>query len=121
MYLCYGEPAPGYISKLISTRSGQYRLSSCIDNNSFSSVFTSPPPAALVLASLRRSCFPWRSHAQSTACLPWRFHAQSTKVYPGGPIPSRLKFFLCTTHTLTNSRAPISCTTLIHHSRAPLT
>ena len=81
---------------------GQYHRSSCIDNSSSSPVFTSPLPAALVLASLRRSCFSWRSHvqltkslrwrthAQLTACLPWRFHAQSTKVCPGGSMPSWL-------------------------------
>ena len=75
--------------------------------------------------------------------LPWRFHAQSTKVCRGGSMPSRLEFALeipcpvnqslpwrsdsqstkvcldfirllsCTTHVL-------SCITLVHHSRAPL-
>ena len=59
-----------------------YHLSSCIDNSSSSPVFTSPPPAALVLALLRRSCFSWRTHSQAT------------KVCPGGPMPSRLKFAL---------------------------
>ena len=33
-------------------------LGSCIAYSSSSLVFTSPPPAALVLALLRRSCFP---------------------------------------------------------------
>ena len=60
----------------------QYHLSSCIGNSSSSPVFTSPLPAALVLALLRRSCFSWRSHAQST------------KVCSRGPMPSRLKFAL---------------------------
>ena len=38
-----------------------YHLGSCINNSSSSPVFTSPPPAALVLASLRKSCFSWIS------------------------------------------------------------
>ena len=38
-----------------------YHLGSCINNSSSSPVFTSPPPDALVLASLRRSCFSWMS------------------------------------------------------------
>ena len=58
MYLCYQEPAPGYISKLISGRRACH-LGSCIAYSSSSPVFTSPPPAALVLALLRRSCFTW--------------------------------------------------------------
>ena len=141
MYLCYGEPAPGHISKLISARLGQYHLSS-----SSSPVFTSPLPAALVLASLSRSCFAWRfhsqstkftlgipcpvdlfvwvSHAQSTKSLPWSTHAQSTKVFLMHH--SRTLAILCTNlvhHSRTlvhHSRAPLSCTTLVHHSRASL-
>ena len=70
MYLCYQEPEPGYISKLISARRACH-LGSCIAYSSSSPVFISPLPAALVLASLRRSCF-----------------------FPGGPIPSRPLLFL---------------------------
>ena len=108
----------------------QYHPCSCIDNSSSSPVFTSPPPAALVLALLRRSCFSWRSHAQSTKVCPgssmpsrlkfsWTSHSQWTKVFLVHH--SRIHVLSCTTHV-------ISCTTLVHNSRnlvhyfrAPLT
>ena len=78
-----------------------------------------------VLPCISIACyFSWRSHSQSTKLFSggpmpsrlkfyWRTHAQSTKVCPGGHMPSRLKFFLCTTHVL-------SCITLVHHSHALL-
>ena len=69
MYLCYGEPAPGYINKLISA-SLSIVTSATASPTAPPLVFTSPPPAALVLASLRRSCFSWKSNAQSTAAVP---------------------------------------------------
>ena len=73
---------------------GQYHLSSCIDNSSFSPVFTSPPPAALDLASLRRSCFSWRLHAQLTKSFSGGPMPSRLPVCPVGPMPSRLKFAL---------------------------
>ena len=60
-------------------------------------------------------------NAQSTKSLPWR------TICPGEPIPSRLKFFSCTTHLLACTK-PVhpsptsnSCTsTLMHPTRAPI-
>ena len=69
---------------------GHYHLGCCIDNSFSSPVFTSPPPAALVLASLRRSCFSWRfpcpvdhccsciallvsTKRTAASCFSWRF------------------------------------------------
>ena len=70
---------------------GQYHHSSCIDNSSFSPVFTSPPPAALVLASLRRSCFSWKPMASRLKICPGGPMPSRLPVCPGGPIPSRLR------------------------------
>ena len=105
---------------------GQYHLSSCIDNSSSSPVFTSPPPAVLVLASLRRSCFHRRSHAKWTIASPggsipsrlkFDMEAPCPKVCPGGPMPSQLKFVWRTHAQSTKVTLVHHTRTLVHHSR----
>ena len=99
MCLCYQEPAPGYISKLISARRA-YHLGSCIAYSSSSPVFTSLPPAAPVLSSLRRSCFFLEVQFPVVRCCSCTALFVSTKrrtaasCFPGGPIPIRPLLFL---------------------------
>ena len=89
---------------------GQYHLSSCTHNRSSSPVFTSPPPAALVLASLRMSCFSWRCHSQSTKVF--LVHHSHTHV-----ISCTTHELSCTTLVYQTHTHIISCTNFMHHSR----
>ena len=120
MHLCYGEPAPGYMSKLISGRSGSI--------TSFPASTTAPP----LQSSLYHRLLPW-SWLRWGAASPVGTMPSRLKICPGGPMPSRLpvcpggqmpswlKFFSCTTHAISCTNLVHHSPTLMHYSRAPLT
>ena len=160
MYLCYREPAPGYISKPTSAR--RFIMTSAPASTTAPPLQSSLRHRLLPWSRLRHGraavllfpvlpcisvalCFSWRFHSQSTKFV-LEFHAQSTRVCPGDSMPSRLSLFWrvhaqsitvflvhhsrthvlsCTTHEsralLSCTTHELSCTTLMHHSRAPLT
>ena len=75
------------------------RRRSCIACSSSSPVFTSPPPAALVMASLRRSCFSWRFSCPVDCYCSCTALLVSTKrtaaiCFSWRPMPSRPLLFL---------------------------
>ena len=68
-YLCYQEPAPGYISKLISARRALsprllHRLQLLLSSLHFTTACCPGPGFA------EEELFSWRSHAQLTAAVP---------------------------------------------------
>ena len=81
-----------------------YDLGSRFDYSSTSPVFTSPPPAALVPTLSWKSCC---SSVHGAAL--YQYHLLLLVEVPcpvdwsfsGGPMPSQLTFFSCTTHALT--------------------
>ena len=128
MYLCYREPAPGYIHKPTSAR--RFIMTSAPASTTAPPLQSSLCHLLLPWSRLRRGraavlLFPVLPCISIACCFSWRFHAQSTRVCPGSPIPSRLKLPRLHSRTLvhhshaplTYSRALLSCTTPMHHSR----